>query len=199
MAAKARRTRNTKTPEGAEPPNVAVPLGGPLLCLDVSSIACGWVAFRPDGTAIDFGVIRPRAKLPSVERTDSIVRGVRDLHGHYLPALALMEWSAGLTHGRIAKARGLAVLGQAQGAVKQALVDLHCPVATVAENTWTNGVPKYKRANRVAMIVPRYRDFRMGGKDRGDDAADALGIGMWFFDRAREAELLARADTNRRV
>jgi hypothetical protein len=115
MAAKARRTRNTKTPEGAEPPNVAVPLGGPLLCLDVSSIACGWVAFRPDGTAIDFGVIRPRAKLPSVERTDSIVRGVRDLHGHYLPALALMEWSAGLTHGRIAKARGPALPGRDRG------------------------------------------------------------------------------------
>lgn len=178
-------------PARSTTPPAAVPtitLDGPLLCLDVSSTAAGWAAFRPTGDPFDFGVIRPRQRSPSWERIDRIVAEVLALHDRILPAAALMEFSNGHTHGRLRKASGLAVLGQAQGAVRQALASRHCPVAVVGEG-WTRGEPKGARARRIALLVPRWR----AEDDVGLDSADALGIGFGYFDRAREAELIARA------
>lgn len=194
----------TRTPAARTPgktPEAAVPIirpDGPLLCLDPSSSACGWAIFDPSGRPVDFGVIRPPARLDSVARTDRIVAGVLDLYRRHRPAGALLEWASGKTHGRIAKASGLAVLGQAQGSIRTALAIQGCPVALVDANDWTFKVPKHKRASMIALAVPGYAAMRVGGKDPGDDIADAIGIGLWHFDRIRGCELLERATINGR-
>lgn len=184
-----RRTPRTRTPEGVAEAIEIRRLDGPLLCLDVSSTACGYAAFHADGHPFDFGVIRPTRGWESWRRIDAIVAGVGGLCHRVLPAAALMEWSDGHTHGRLARASGLAILGHAQGAVRQLLSSLHCPVAAVAENAWTRSQPKEKRAKKIKLLVPGWD----AAADPGLDAAVALGLGFWLFDKARETEILRRA------
>jgi Holliday junction resolvasome RuvABC endonuclease subunit len=169
------------------------PPHGPLLCLDVSSSCTGWAAFHAAGPhherPYSFDRIRPLAKLPSVQRIDRQVAKLREIVRMCEPALVVMEWSSGKTHGRIARASGLAVLGQAQGAVRQLLADLNVPVVTVPENEWTKGSPKRKRAENVRFLVPNYRIE----DDPGFDIADAIGLGLYYKAKQRQAELIARA------
>jgi hypothetical protein len=166
------------------------PLVGPILCLDVSSTCTGWAAFQKTGHCYSFGRCKPLQKLPSVERTDRMVSNLRKIVEVCCPVATIMEWSSGKTHGRIAKASGLAVLGQSQGAVRQMLNDLHVPVVLVGENEWTRSKKKADRAKEVALLVPQYDP----ADDPGLDIADAIGLGLWHFGKIRERELLGRTN-----
>lgn len=188
------RTRRARTRIAADAIPTA-PLAGPLLALDVSSTCTGYAVFSPAGEAIDFGVIRPDRDAPAIERIDAIVRGVESLVDDHRPAAALLEWADGRVHRRVrgrSAGTGLATLGQAQGEVRRALLDLGVPVAVVGDE-WTRGRPKAERAGEVALLIPAYRRARDAGRDAGYDVADAIGLGLDYFARAREAELLARA------
>lgn len=179
-----------------------------ILALDPSSSSCGYAvladALRP--ALVAFGVIRPPGRLSAAARIDLIVAGVRHVFAEHHPGTVVVEWSDGRTHGRLAgrKVVGLQVLGQAQGAVRQALVGAGVDPVIVGEAEWTNSVPKPVRAAWVALEFPAYRDFLQSGQDgpwrgtgpwggKGLDAADSIGIGLWHLGCRREAELLARA------
>jgi hypothetical protein len=187
-----RRVLPIALPEGTKslgiklPGEMVVPVAVPLLSLDVSSTAAGYAVF---GTGPDdlgaFGVIKPRGRWDAVERIRLIVDAVVTVLAMHPPASVVMEFSAGKTAGRLAKASGLAVLGQAQGAVWEAIRSRGYGVSTVTENEWTNRKPKPKRAEDVAGWYGEYRDYFAEGRDSGFDAADAIGLGVWFLNRIR--------------
>lgn len=175
------------------------PVPGTLLALDPSSTCTGWAAFDPAGNPTAFGVLRPRSTLPALARIDETTGRLRTLLMEHAPAVVVVEWSDGRVAGRMRGfsgyiGAGLATLGQAQGAIRQVARDLGHEVVEVAANDWTRRAGKQDRAARLALQVPEYGAFRAAGRDRGLDAADALGLGLWYFGRIREAELLRRAE-----
>lgn len=172
------------------PGEMVVPVAMPLLSLDVSSTAAGYAIF---GTGPDdlgaFGVIKPRGRWDAVSRIKLIVDAVTTVLTTHHPASVVMEWNAGkaglwtATGGR--KVSGLAVLGQAQGAVWQAIRERGYAVETVTEDEWTKRVKKETRAEAIASQFTEYRDYCSEGRDSGFDAADAIGLGWWFLNRIR--------------
>lgn len=169
-----------------------------LLALDPSSHAVGYACFDGSGSVVAFGVVRPpRARMPAAGRIDALVAGVATLCDRHGPARAVVEFSAGKVARRVrgrSAGAGLAVLGQAQGAIRQYLAGRLGPDAVaIAGEGWTGGEPKHRRAARAALLVPGYAGFRVGGGDPGGDAGDAIGLGDFHLSRLREAELLDRA------
>jgi hypothetical protein len=174
-----------------------------ILALDVSSSVTGWAMFV--GGQLDaIGMFRPRSASPALDRIDEITGKVLALVCDLEPQLVVMEISSGKVHGRImGQASGLSVLGHAQGAVRALIVDRNVHVVAVSENEWTRGKVKSARAIAIARQWPLYGNFAeikpdAKGKpsskyDPGFDISDAIGVGMYFVGKAREAELIARA------
>jgi Holliday junction resolvasome RuvABC endonuclease subunit len=180
-------TKATKVKARSTGPAVLVPLVPPtqtLLTLDVSSTACGWAYWdRGPGASIYFGVIRPPAKHENTRRIDWIVEEVERIVRSTAPEAIVLEWSDGRQHARLGKVNGLSVLGAAQGAVRQVIRDRFpaIPLHVVGEQTWTGRVPKKSRAAMIARLVPAYTSYAKAGHDRGADAADAIGLGLWAY------------------
>jgi Holliday junction resolvasome RuvABC endonuclease subunit len=162
-----------------------------LLCLDVSSSCLGWalgeINTAPAGAVgdlIDLGRFAPPASRTSLERIRMICKEVEGLIFQLRPDRALMEWQSHKT--RRLRAQGLAVLGQAQGAVlvtlerELASVDL---VDVVSERDWTGGKPKDQRATITSLRSTLLGLFLSKGHDPGLDAADAAGIFFWKLDQ----------------
>jgi hypothetical protein len=170
-------------------------LPGLLLSLDVSSAAIGCAYF--DGDALlTFGVIDPEhASDGSVARIDAMVERLRAHVDLNPPGRVVMEWSTGKIHARLAKKRraegkpetipGQAVLGQAQGSVRQMLRERALDPELIGENTWTGREPKNQRAYNLGLKYPKYASFQQSGQDKGYDAADAIGLGLWWLYRAK--------------
>jgi Holliday junction resolvasome RuvABC endonuclease subunit len=172
------------------PGELVIPVAVPLLSLDVSSTASGYAIFGNGANDLGpFGVIKPRGRWEAVERIKLIVDAVVTVLTTHHPASIVMEWNAGkaghwtATGGR--KVSGLAVLGQAQGAVWQAIRERGYAVETVTEDEWTKRVKKEERAESIASQFSEYRDYFAEGRDSGFDAADAIGLGRWFLNRIR--------------
>jgi Holliday junction resolvasome RuvABC endonuclease subunit len=168
------------------PGELVIPVAVPLLSLDVSSTASGYAIFGNGADDLGpFGVIKPRGRWDAVERIKLIVDAIVTVLATHHPASVVMEFSAGKTAGRLDKASGLAVLGQAQGAVWEAIRSRGYGVSTVPENEWTKRVKKEKRAEEIVAHFSEYRDYFAEGRDSGFDAADAIGLGRWFLNRIR--------------
>lgn len=169
-----------------------------MLCLDVSSSVTGWALLRcPDGdlAAGCCGRIVPKSTATALTRIDAMVAGVVDLLRCHFASRVVMEWSAGKVYGGSAKHRsGLAVLGQAQGAVYQAIKTFRggAPPETVLDIAWTARTRKETRAKRLAEHDPVYAAWAAAEGDGGADAADAVGLGRWLLAEERAAALLAR-------
>ncbi len=180
-----------------------------ILSLDPSSTCCGWAVLTGEKPNLSgFGVLKAPSSAKSLSRIDWLAGGVAGLNGlvrEERPDVVVMEWTSGKVHGRIGRASGLAVLGQAQGAIRQAVRGLGVRVETVSENEWTGSVPKSTRARRVALEFASYRDFAgdwlHGGKclenDKGLDVADAIGLGVWWLRRHQYAALAAKTGGGR--
>jgi Holliday junction resolvasome RuvABC endonuclease subunit len=163
-----------------------------ILALDVSSSAVGYATFA--GRELrKFGVIRPRAKDSALERIDTLVLGVRKVYADVAPDLVVFEVSAGKTHGRIAKASGLSVLGHSQGQCLRALIDDGAEVATYSELEWTKSVSKARRGEKVAMFYPAYQRFSAAKKDAGLDCADAIGLALYYLGKVATAAVIEKA------
>lgn len=172
-----------------------------LVTLDVSSNAAGVAWFEPDGTLSGFSTIMPRRGVDPHVRIDEIVRRVLV---QTLPQFTdiselhfLMEWSSGQVHGRQMRTRtpgaGLSTLGQAQGQVRQALIGKTGRKPwLVCENVWTLSKRKEDRARLIRLEFPAYAAYHAAGKDPGLDSADSIGIGLWYYARAKEQELETR-------
>lgn len=162
-----------------------------VVALDVSSTVIGWAICHrdPDGLLIDdsWGAIRAKKHWDSSRRIQWMIQKLHDdevVTPQTPPLRVVMEWQS---HMRAAgpSVQGLAILGKAQGAVWQHLVELGLQVDHVSEREWTkiNGKPAKKevRAARVYGMCPDYKYGVLNNDnlDPGLDIADAIGIGFW--------------------
>lgn len=174
----------------------SIPLGPcpeSVLALDVSSKATGWAIVRRDLSLGLFGLIKPKASLSAVERIDEMVYQLCWTPGGIFPRLVVMEWTSGKVARRLDARRvsGLAILGHAQGSVRQSLLGAGCTIHLIPENEWTGSVPKARRALRIAQLYPDYSAW--SSRDGDHDTADAIGLGVFFMQRAKLGEMVAQA------
>jgi Holliday junction resolvasome RuvABC endonuclease subunit len=153
-----------------------------VLSLDVSSSAAGWALLHsePKIQLMDFGLVKPSSR-DSLKRIDAIRDRLVIVAEELGPDRIVMEWSAGKLHRSMGRIPGLAVMGQAQGTVREALISRDHHVLTVAENVWSGSVRKEKRAVQIRMLFPTYAAWAR--KDRGFDVADAAGLGLYWLGR----------------
>jgi Holliday junction resolvasome RuvABC endonuclease subunit len=182
-----------------------------LLCLDVSSHAAG-VAYFPslnrDQAPHYLHVIKPISRLPTICRIDFIVAGVLETVCRFQPDTVVMEYTDGKVARRLKQRNpsGLAVMGQCQGEVRRALLcyESRRLIETVNES-WTARKPKDERALNMAALFPIYNDFLRDGLDgswkgvgewdgKGLDAADAVGIGIYWINQENLRRAIERAN-----
>lgn len=173
-------------PRKTAPPYPPLPPGSVLLALDVSSSACGWAVGKVEENrgmdVMDFGVIRPPSSRTSIERTDLMCMGIACIVKKHDPTEICMEFQGHQSTGK--RIQGLAVLGQAQGAIRVYLAMTH-RLTTVNERVWTKldgrNARKEVRAEHVKQAVPAYAAAVAANPkfDPGLDVADALGILRW--------------------
>lgn len=161
-----------------------------LLSLDVSSSCTGWALVRGPAAArpARFGLIRSSAE--SIERIDAMTAGVVELLDQLRPDYVVLEWSSGKVHRRLGRIHGLAVLGQAQGAVRERVRMVWGEPDLVNESEWTGGRNKENRAKYLIATCPEYS--QAAADDPGRDAADAVGLGLWWMTREFQRLLTAR-------
>lgn len=163
--------------------------GQRFITLDVSSSATGWAYGRvidaADVFVLDFGVIRPPSSWDFEMKMGRVIEELSLIIPSKVDVVA-MEWqSHKSTHNRV---QGLAVLGQAQGAVWQFLVPQY-KVLRVGERTWTKiGGRNARKDVRQAVVKERCPEYaaRVAADpkfDRGMDASDAIGLAYWWFDQ----------------
>lgn len=166
---------------------------GPWLTLDPSSSATGWAIFDGRGGVKSFGVLRPIRSASPIARIDQMVRKAVHLCMDHKPVLVVLELASGRVHrSHKGGGSGLTMLGAAQGAMRQAVRDLGFPVEVVSELEWTGRIDKEVRAGRIRMEFPEYRAFAKAGHDNGFDAADAIGLGLWYHRLAQLDSLSQR-------
>ena len=161
-----------------------------VLVLDVSSVCTGWAVFtgpHPER----FGRVKQASKVLT-ERIGAMVDAIGAIARTEAPHRIVLEWaSKGANVGR--GGHGLTSLGQAQGAVYQALRGLGVPLVAVEQWEWTDFVPKATRAKLVRQLVPQYATV----PDRGGDVGDALGLGLWLAGRWPKRERTSRRRATR--
>lgn len=167
-----------------------LPCGAVLLALDVSSSVTGWSTgrIREDGHAdvLDFGIIKPPSGRTSAERSDLMCMRLACIIKQFGATNIVMEFQSYMNSGK--RVQGLAVLGQAQGAVR-AYLSLTHRVDLVTEREWTKvggkNARKEARAEHVKRLVPAYaaKVDENPKFDVGLDASDALGILLWRTNR----------------
>jgi len=144
---------------------------------------------------IDAGVIRPSKTRRTmedrvegmVEEITAIIRtaGEDSSEGFARVAIEIPSGKVG-TGSRRGATTSLIVYGFAAGAIWAAACaasDNHCYAVT--ERAWTRGVPKARRAYLIAAKFPHYRTAMAA--DVGLDAADAIGLALWSFERRHRA------------
>jgi Holliday junction resolvasome RuvABC endonuclease subunit len=159
--------------------------GGRILSLDPSSTACGWAILEGwPATLHSFGVERPRGRKCPVDRMRRITSEIRALVDQCQPDKIVIEWADGKQHGRIkGRSQGLSTLGQAQGWLAATLETMDYEPQYVPVGQWAGGTKKERRAAAVAREFPDYAAWSAKGRDRGHDAADAIGLGLWWLQK----------------
>lgn len=157
--------------------------GGRILSLDPSSTAVGWAVFDCYPVTLEgFGVERCRGRKTPLDRMRRLATEVRAIVEQYQPDKIVLEWADGKQHGRIkGRSQGLSTLGQAQGWLACTLENMGHEPQYVPVGQWAGGTKKEKRASKLALAFPEYAGWAAKGRDRGFDAADALGLGSWWL------------------
>ncbi len=175
-----RPTKRPPTPEPRPVPSV-------LLTLDPASHNVGYALFTA-GTLHRFGVLTATASWEPTRRIDTLTYQVECLVRGHKPDAVVMEWSEGFTAGRLqGRARGLAIMGQAQGAIRERLKACGAEPVAIHENTWTSGRKKATRAKTICMLYPEYARWAKD-HDKGADSADAIGLALWWLGSACRAK-----------
>jgi hypothetical protein len=168
---------------------------GLVLALDPSSSATGWAIFQ-NGTLLECGVFTVPGHWDSWRRTTYLARNlavwVRQTQTKLGPFQAvLVEVASNYRHAKRAvkssrfSLGGLMTLGHSQGFQIGILETLEVPWEPVLESDWTGGIPKTLRAIRMSSVYPIYQDFFHQNKDPGLDAADAVGLGDWWYQKMK--------------
>jgi len=162
--------------------------GHTILALDPSSSRTGYALLTEQETLREAGLLKPgKTTDPAAERIGAMCLDLAELLAALAPDVIVIEW----TSGHVGRKRhrgggaGLAVYGIAIGALWQVARHYAAPagarVEIVAENDWTDGVPKPDRIGNIARLYPAYNPAR----DTGGDAADAIGLARWWIRRHR--------------
>lgn len=163
-----------------------------LLSLDPSSTTTGWAVLtgldRED--LVEAGVVTPDDdKAAAMVRTRSMTPQVLGLIDEHKPNVILVESTSGKVNKKRHKGAGagLATYGMAVGFMLasiewytgdcQPLPAIHA----ITENTWTRSVPKRSRAEAMAYRYAGYARAVAAGLDKDRDAADAIGLAVWWF------------------
>jgi Holliday junction resolvasome RuvABC endonuclease subunit len=158
--------------------------GGRILSLDPSSTACGWAVFDSYPVAlVDFKVIKAGSRKDELSRIRHLCRGVLDLIAETEPDKVILEWASGKVNGRIkGRTQGLATMGHGQGWIAGVVENCtsHEP-QYVYPNDWKGNKRKDRMAQTIAAIYPEYAAWKQ--KDRGFDAADAIGMAHWWLQQ----------------
>lgn len=160
--------------------------GSVLLALDVSSSAMGWAVVRKskagDHQVIDYGVEKPPSGWCFKDKLFRMMTMTNHIVEEYEVTNICMEWQDHRT--TMKRVQGLAVLGQAQGALWNHLVTkMEVDLINVRECTRIGGknAKKEKRCEYVKARVPGYAaEVESNPRfDRGMDASDALFLAYW--------------------
>jgi hypothetical protein len=174
-----------RTHKPKAPPLPALAASERIAALDVSSTCAGFAVVTVAGLVEHFGRAKPPAGWDSVRRIDAISAGLsRELTGLGC-SVCVMEWQSHKHAARLKNAQGLAVLGQAQGAVREVMRGfgfIH-GVVCISEREWTEGRPKQSRARLVRLLCSNYARWADEHGDDGLDVADAVGLGLWAAGR----------------
>jgi hypothetical protein len=202
----ARAILGQAVPTGLPP----IPADRTVLALDVSSSVTGWAIVGGSGKVEAFGRIAFSFR-DSLERIDQTVRSLEViLDPRKSPTLGrvVMEWQSHKHAARLLNAQGLAVLGQAQGHVRQFLKG-HFEaeqIETVSERDWNRSTNKQARGRLVYYVHEAYRKYagEWPAADEGPendpklDVADAIGLGLWRTGHALLPERQGRKRRARR-
>lgn len=149
-----------------------------LLSLDPSSSIVGYAVMRGAGHLVEAGRIKPsKTTLKSLARIREFGEEVRALIDEMKPDRVVIETPnprAYRTNGA-----GLTIYGMAVGFIVATVDASGVPYDCVDACDWTKGVEKGKRTRLIALKYPQYRM----DADSGMDAADAIGLGDWWYTR----------------
>lgn len=153
------------------------------LGIDAGIQTTGWATMRPGEALQDFGFLKPDTKgTPSFQRIEELCHGLGALLEEHRPGVVVLEWDGGHVNRNRHEGggAGLAVHGAVTASLWRDCVwwaRRHgADVIVVPESKWTRGRPKPERALAVAGMFPAYRPEL----DKGFDAADAIGVLIWF-------------------
>lgn len=136
---------------------------------------------RPEWLAVWYQEQVPAA----YSRTLHLIRMVDDLISEIQPTEIVIEVSSGRagTGSKRGAKSSLAIYGMAVGAIWEACCRRRTIVVPVTERLWTAG--QGDKATRQIEITLCCRDRYNPIKDPGADAADAIGLGLWWLGRRR--------------
>lgn len=161
--------------------------GALILGVDASSSGTGLALLRSPGGYRDvlaLTLLTPPTKLDYQRRIDwtcdALERQTRDFAHPEVIAIELTDGAKWMGRSR-AKGWTYSVipLAGAQFAIRQTLRRIFptARIETYSSSQWGRGKPKPDRAKHLAAVYPEYQ--KLAAKDRGYDAADALGIAVW--------------------
>ena len=165
-------------------------MNGPAFAIDPGSKKTGWAVLTEREQLVSAGLLTGDKTTDSAElRIRAMCRGLVFLLDEWQPGTVLIEWSSGHVGRRRHQGggAGLAVYGIAIGALWQTAESWattgeaesggpRARVCCIAENLWTNRVPKADRLTAVAQQFPAYRVE----DDPGGDVGDAIALGVWW-------------------
>jgi len=165
-----------------------------VLALDPGSICSGWAVMDRGEQLIEAGVLTPdKAGLASKIRIARMCEDLLQLLAEWEPGIVVIEWAS----GKVIRSRhkghgaGLAIHGAATGALWQAAEawrrslpaerQSETQIILIAENLWTNGVPKRDRLAGIAAVFNQYKPEN----DKTGDIGDAIGLALWHIQERR--------------
>lgn len=178
-----------------------------VLFLDPSTTATGWAIMDGPMHLIEAGLLTPyKSALASVDRAWSMGSCVRKLMESRLrdsacPIGVVVEMpSAHLSaKGKRRGAHGLGVYAAGAGIIYAMTREAsyafgHCSfVFTVGEQEWTRKIAKEDRALATRAMFPELANV----SDPGMDAADAVGLGHWWWTEQLLRESVTKAGGKR--
>lgn len=157
-----------------------------ILFLDPSSSKTGFCRFDDSGNLVDAGLLLPRRTRDKAwERAHTMADEAADLASAVSVSSAVIEEpSPQATQGR--PQRGQAAYGMAVGIVARAVVDVlgYENVYRVRADVWSRQRPKRDRAIELEATTPGYSRE----DDPGLDAADAIELGIFWFEKRAEEQ-----------
>lgn len=167
-----------------------------VIAFDPSSTATGYAVAEVEGTRVEigeWGVLKPyRTKDSAIERVSHMGNAAWRLLMKHDPGVVVIEEPGAHVHGRIKHhaPAGLAVYGFAVGYLYRCAEITGAEMWTAKPNEWTCGKSKKVNAKNIALKHPTY-DIT---KDKGLDAADAIGLIEWWAVERVTREAVASHD-----